>query len=230
MSDDVKIPAGILARLRKAADLRDMTYGDIAEKSGVPIGTVQKLMRGATDPQFMTMLKVVSSLGQSLDYVVLGIGDESGDWETPLPPPKIGEKRIPIRDVTASAGHGAEVLDEDPKQWITFPLEWLRRLGEPGELEIIMVAGDSMEPELRDGDQVMIDLSQRQMKDGLFVVCADDRLFLKRLRLLGRNRVELVSTNPNYPPFEVIIADEEDGVAQDGARIIGKVVWSGRTQ
>jgi DNA-binding phage protein len=228
VSDDVKIPAGILARLRKAADQREMTHGDIAQKSGVPIGTVQKLMRGATDPQFMTMLKVVSALGQSLDYVVLGIGDESGDWETNLPSTRIGEKRVPIRDVSASAGHGLEVFREDPKRWMTFSLEWLMTLGNPDAMEIITVEGDSMEPELRDADHVMIDRSQRQTKDGLFVLLVDDRLFLKRVRVLGRSKVELVSTNINYPPFEVTIPDEDDEFAQDGAAVVGKVVWSGR--
>ncbi len=157
----------------------------------------------------------------------IAVEDESGDWETSIGPPQVGEKRVPVREVSASAGHGKEVFEEDPRYWFTFPLEWLMSLGDPDAMEIIKVEGDSQAPHLNDGDHVMIDLAQRQPKDGLFVVEFDERLFIKRLNMKGRSKAELLSANPAYPPREVDIPDEDDDVAQSGARIIGRVVWSG---
>ncbi len=222
------LPAGVLKRLKaKVAKAGD--YATVSARSGVPLGTLHKLMRGVTDPRFSTITELCRSLGISLDYLVSGIGDESGDWESWLPEIGKSEKRIPFRDIGASAGHGAEIFEEDPKYWITFSLEWLKSLGDPSAMEILRVDGDSMEPELRDGDQVMIDLQQRHAKDGMFVVLVDGRLFLKRVRVLGRSSIELVSSNSNYPPFKVEIPGDDDTLSQDGASIIGRVVWSGRT-
>jgi len=229
-SDDRRMTPGMVKRLRsKAAEFGD--YAKVSQASGVPIGTLQKMMTGATDPRFATVVEVCRTIGISLDYVVTGLdfwSEEVGDWETRLGPPPIGEKRVPVRDISASAGHGEEVFYEDPPYWFTFPLDWLMSLGNPDELEILKVEGDSMEPDLRDGDHVMIDRSRRQLNDGLFVVDVDDRLFIKRVRVRGKERVDLVSTNPAYPAFEVLVPDEENDVAQVGAKIVGQVVWSGR--
>jgi phage repressor protein C with HTH and peptisase S24 domain len=227
--DSKGLPEGVLKRLKRAVT-KSGGYAVVSAKAGVPMGTLQKMMRGASDPRFSTIVQLAQFLEVSLDYLITGVGDESGDWETRLPAQRIGEKRIPIRDISASAGFGADVFGEDPNSWITFSLKWLMELGNPDMLEIIKVEGDSMQPELHDGDQVMIDRSQRQIKDGMFVVLVDERLFIKRLRVLGRNKVELVSSNTNYQPFEVSLPDESDDIAQDGAAIIGKVVWSGRMQ
>lgn len=216
-------------RLRKQLE-GALTFAKAAEIAGVTPKTMQRWLKGESSVDVGAVVKICRAIGVNPFFIFTGMSDESGDWETALPPAKVGEKRVPIRDVSASAGHGIEIFEEKPRHWITFSLEWLMALGEPEAMEIITVEGDSMEPELRDGDQVMIDRSQRQTKDGMFVVLVDDRLFLKRLRVRGRNKAELVSANQNYPPFEVTIPDEDDDVAQDGAAIVGRVVWSGRMQ
>lgn len=202
-----------------------------AEATGVGTSTVYTYMKLAPWPPTDFVYKLCAAAKVRPEWLFLGVMpvsiDESGDWETGLPETGIGEKRIPVRDVAASAGYGAEALQEAPRYWVTFPLEILMRLGNPDTLEIVSVDGDSMFPELVDRDLVMIDYSQTQLRDGLFIVLVDGRLFLKRVRVRGRNRAELVSTNPAYPPFEVEIPDADDDVHQDGAAIIGRVVWAG---
>ena len=228
-SEDRKMTPRMLTRLRaKASEFGD--YAKVSSASGVPIGTLQKVMTGATDPRFGTVVEICRTIGLSLDYVVTGIDPyhESGDWESPLGRPPVGEKRIGILDVSASAGYGEEVLQEAPDKWFTVPIDWLMLLGDPDSMTIIRVDGESMEPELRDGDLVMIDGSQRQLRDGLFVVSVDQRLFVKRVMVTGRSRAMLASTNPAYPPFEITVPDEDDDVSQDGAYIVGRIVWTAR--
>lgn len=218
--EGARLPSGVVTRLRRAADEKGLKQSDIAELSGVPLGTVQKLMRGATDPQFMTMLKVVAALGQSLDYIVHGVGDESGDWETALPATAKGQIRVPIYEGRVSAGDGNVVFDGSPVDSYTFPEVWLRSLGNPKEMHLIQVNGDSMEPDLRADDHVMVDCSQREPRESLFVFNIDDLAMVKRLRLKGRGEGDLVSTNPAYGPIPVKL--------NDPSLIVGRVVWSGR--
>jgi phage repressor protein C with HTH and peptisase S24 domain len=227
---DRGLPPGVLRRLKEKVFAAG-DYASLSVKSGIPLGTLQKMMRGASEPRFSAVVELARTLGLSLDYLVTGIepDNSSGDWETPLGPSPVGEKRVPVRSIAASAGHGLDAFDEDPVYWLTFPVSMLMALGDPDHLDIISVSGDSMAPDLFDGDMAMIDQSQRSIADGLYVLLVDERLFLKRVVVRGRHRAELVSTNPAYPPFEVNIDNADDEIQQDGARIIGRVVWVGRS-
>jgi phage repressor protein C with HTH and peptisase S24 domain len=226
-----KMSEGLDYRLKQAVKLAGGAPA-AAAKTGVGLSTVYTYMKLAPWPPTDFVYRLCAAAGVRPEWLFLGVlpispGDDSGDWETDLPETGIGEKRIPVRDVSASAGYGIEALQEAPRYWVTFPLEMLMRLGNPDTLDMLSVDGDSMAPELLDRDLVMIDYSQNMLRDGLFVVQVEGRLFLKRVRVRGRNRAELVSTNPAYPPFEIEIPDADDDVHQDGAAIIGRVVWAG---
>lgn len=205
----------------------------VAEATGFGVSSVYNYMKLQPAPPLDFMYRLCEAAGVRpewlfLDELPVSEDDDSGDWETALPGVGFGEKRVPIRDVSASAGYGLEALDDAPRGWVTFPLEMLMRFGNPDLLDILTVEGDSMIPELHDGDLAMIDRGQTHMSDGLFVLLVDERLFLKRVVVRGRNKVDLVSSNPAYPPFEVTIPDENDDFHQDGATIVGRVVWVGR--
>ena len=87
-------------------------------------------------------------------------------------------------------------------------------------LSAIAVAGDSMEPTLRDGDEILVDRAPRALRDGVHVVRAGDSLLVKRLDLGRPGRIALISDNPAYPPIELAPGEVE---------IVGRVVWkSGR--
>lgn len=202
----------------------------VSEITGYSMGSVYNYMRLQSPPQldFMYGLCAAARVRPEwlfLDELPISADEESGDWETGLDHVAIGEKRVPVRDIAASAGYGLSALDEDPVFWLTFPLPMLMNFGDPDQLDIIKVSGDSMVPELFDGDMAMIDRSQRMIADGLYVLLVDDRLFLKRVVVRGRSRVELVSANPAYPSFEVDIPDQDDEVAQDGHLSLAR--WCG---
>jgi phage repressor protein C with HTH and peptisase S24 domain len=128
---------------------------------------------------------------------------------------------IPRRPIDVSAGPGAHASQEMPFDAFRFSRRWLREQGlEPGNLSALRVAGDSMEPLLRDGDEVLVDERPRPFRDGIYVVRLDDRLLVKRVASQGQGRYSLLSQNLAYPPI---------GVAGEDIEIIGRVVWkSGR--
>ena len=128
---------------------------------------------------------------------------------------------VPRRLVDVSAGPGAIAANDGAFDAFRFSRRWLREQGfDAACLSAIRVLGDSMEPLLRDGDEVLVDERPRPFRDGIHVVRLDERLLVKRVAAQGGGRYSLLSQNLAYPPIAVDAADME---------IIGRVVWkSGR--
>lgn len=128
---------------------------------------------------------------------------------------------VPRLDLGASAGPGALPADEAAFDAFQFSRGWLREQGlERATLSAISVEGDSMEPLLRDGDEILVDHSPAAFRDGVHVVRLGDALMVKRVAAAAPGRLSLISQNLAYPPIEV---------AAEECEIIGRVVWkSGR--
>ncbi|MFM2022545.1 MAG: hypothetical protein RJB02_2253 [Pseudomonadota bacterium] len=133
---------------------------------------------------------------------------------------------IPILDVEASAGYGALTGSEGNSAQFGFDERWLRRLtaSKASNLSIIGVLGDSMEPTLHDGDEVMVDLGdgQARLRDGIYVLRMDDMLSVKRIAIEPQGkRVSVLSDNPTYPSWR--------GLEKRMLNVVGRVLWFGRT-
>ena len=133
---------------------------------------------------------------------------ESGAWV-----------EVPRLDLGASAGPGRVAGGEGAFDTFRFSRRWLAEQGlERAQLSAIRVEGDSMEPLLNDGDEILVDRSPRAFRDGIHVVRLGDTLMVKRVANAGAGRVALLSQNLAYPPVEV---------AAEEIEIIGRVVWKG---
>jgi phage repressor protein C with HTH and peptisase S24 domain len=146
-----------------------------------------------------------------------------GPAEEPRDPDAlVSIKRHPVR---ASAGPGAIVSEGLGKPYFGFDERWLKALTATpaANLSIVRVEGDSMSPTLNDGDDILVDLGDfgDRLRDGIYVLRADDALVVKRLALspMGR-RVTVQSDNPAYPDWPDCGLDE--------INCIGRVIWSGR--
>ena len=128
---------------------------------------------------------------------------------------------VPRLAVDASAGPGAVGAEEVPFDAFRFSRRWLAEQGLDGaHLSAIRVVGDSMEPLLREGDEVLVDRREQPFRDGVHVVRLDDSLLVKRVASQGAGRFSLLSQNLAYPPIQL---------GADEFAIIGRVVWkSGR--
>lgn len=140
-------------------------------------------------------------------------------------PARDGLVEIPVLDVDASAGFGAIAESETAHARFGFDERWLKRLtpAKSPSLSIIHVLGDSMEPTLSDGDEVMVDASDHgsRLRDGIYVLRADDALVVKRVTLKpGGRKITISSDNPAYPSW--------DDVDRSGIQVVGRVIWFGR--
>lgn len=126
---------------------------------------------------------------------------------------------IPRLPLGASAGPGAHAMEEIPSGALRFNNRWLKGQGlEPAMLSVIEVEGDSMEPTLRDGDEILVDRTRRPMRAGIHVIRLDDVLLVKRLEPGPAGTLRVISDNPAYPRMERSLLDIE---------IVGRVVWKG---
>ena len=126
---------------------------------------------------------------------------------------------IPRLPLEASAGPGATAAQEIPFDSFRFSRRWLREQGlEPAQLSAIRVMGDSMDPLLRDGDEILVDRTPRAFREGVHVVRLGDALHVKLLQAVPPGRLRLISKNPAYEPVEVAMADVD---------VVGRVVWKG---
>ncbi|QZP09628.1 S24 family peptidase [Caenibius sp. WL] len=126
---------------------------------------------------------------------------------------------VPRLALGASAGPGALAGEEEPFDSFGFSDRWLREHGlDQANLSLISVVGDSMEPLLRDGDEILVDHGWRPLRDGVHVVRLGDALHVKRVQQGQAGEIRLISVNEAYPPIDAALADIE---------VIGRVVWKG---
>ena len=136
-----------------------------------------------------------------------------------------GIVEIPILDVQASAGFGAVAASENAQTRFGFDERWLRSLtsAKSATLSIVRVMGDSMEPTLDEGDEVLVDASDHasRLRDGIYVLRADDTLVVKRVAIKpGGNQITIASDNPAYPTWHDMERSE--------VHVVGRVIWFGR--
>jgi SOS-response transcriptional repressor LexA len=129
---------------------------------------------------------------------------------------------VPKLSARAGAGGGSFDVSQDVVDEIPFSAAWVQKKGSPGSMVIMEVVGDSMYPELEEGDNILVDESQKFISSsGLYVMGLDDSLQVKRIQSQP-GLVILLSANRNYPPVSL------QGDEIDTLRVIGKVLWSGR--
>lgn len=141
--------------------------------------------------------------------------------------PEVSGGLIPVErtPVRASAGHGAVPYEEAGKPYFAFDQRWLKQLtgSSAQKLTLLRVEGDSMSPTLDSGDDILVDLGDclDRLRDGIYVLRAEEALVVKRLALhpVGR-RVTVQSDNPAYPDWPDRDIDE--------IHCIGRVIWAGR--
>lgn len=130
---------------------------------------------------------------------------------------------IMVPKVTArlSAGRGSFEADAEIKGHYAFREVWLHSKGRPDDMVLMEVSGDSMEPELRNGDTVLINQGQVDVLAGkVYAVGIEDTVVVKQVERRPGALV-LRSSNPAYAPMEI----DMRGDLADTVRIIGRVIW-----
>ena len=129
---------------------------------------------------------------------------------------------IPKVKARLSAGGGSFETEQAVEGYYSFRRDWLRGKGHPGCMVLMDIMGDSMEPELKEGDTVLVDQNQQEIyAGGMYAMGVEDTVMVKRVEK-HPNKLVLLSTNQRYTPI-VLQGDEIEAVT-----CIGRILWVGR--
>ena len=127
--------------------------------------------------------------------------------------------QIPKVNARLCAGDGSFEVGNDIQGFFSFQKNWLRGKGSATTMVLMDIFGNSMAPEMKDGDTVLIDQSQINILSGaIYAVGVEDTIMVKRVEK-HPNALVLLSDNKDYAP---IYLKDQDAT---GIRMIGKVIW-----
>ncbi len=231
----------VAERLRLIVD--QLPVSELSRRTGLSDPTIRNYLKGVKVP-IERAAAIARAAGVRLEWLATGegpmrpgegsveygaaappmvkAGESMGPLAEPVAPPA-GYVTVPRHAVQAGAGGGRLITDEHIVDWWAFREDWLRRQNmRPDRVCLIEVAGDSMEPTIRPGDVVLVDLEAVTLfREGIWVVWYEG-LLLKRLQRLGGGRLKLVSDNPAYEP---IVVEPANG---DTFLLVGMVRWIGK--
>jgi phage repressor protein C with HTH and peptisase S24 domain len=131
-------------------------------------------------------------------------------------------KNIPKVRARLSAGGGSFEVGSEIEGYYAFRRDWLTTKGNRNKMVLMDIFGNSMEPEMKDGDTILIDESQKDILAGaIYAVGIDDTIMVKRVEK-HPNKLVLLSDNKDYSPIYL------QGNEISSVRIIGKVIWISR--
>lgn len=135
---------------------------------------------------------------------------------------------VSLMSGAGSMGPGNDLMhDEVVRGRMPLAMTWISKSIKPthvDNLRFIHGYGDSMEPTICDGDVLLVDTGVREARiDGVYVLSANERLYIKRVRQRLDGVYEVSSDNSTVKTIDVL-----DGRATVDVR--GRVVyiWNGR--
>lgn len=220
----------VLARLMTAAGCKNDS--DLARALGITPQSVNGARKRQEIPPAWIQ-SYAEKTGVSCDWLFFGRGDmRAGDTnETGITLPvnnsDTGDTElilVPRVAARLAAGSGSLETDGDVLGHYAFRGDWIGKKGNPKRMVLMDVIGESMQPEIKHGDMVLIDQGKTDVLGyGFFAVGIDDAVYVKQLRPKP-GKLILHSLNPDYDDIEVDMAAEHP----EDVRIIGRVLWVGR--
>lgn len=201
----------------------DMPQASFAKALGINPNTLRSYERGLAIPNQEVLARLCVKFSVNPAWLLLG--DESPMENIPQENLVVENDddiiKIPMVKAVLSAGSGSLQTNGESEREYAFRRDFIKRKGNPKNMVLMRVHGDSMQPEIMDGDVVLLDQSKRTVVPGrIFAVGFEEAIYLKRIDLLPGQAI-LKSINPAYPPVTLDIRGQNG----DKLRLIGQVLW-----
>ena len=213
------IPDGPRARLLQLSQARGVSLAALSELLGRNPSYLQQFIRKGSPRKLEEQDRATLARFLGVSEEELREPQENSYVKAPRARDSVEWVEVPRLDLGAAAGAGRVPGAEAAFDTFRFSRRWLEEQGlARAQLSAIRVEGDSMEPLLNDGDEILVDRAPRAFRDGIHVVRLGDTLMVKRVASAGAGRVALLWQNFAYPPVEVAAVE---------IVIIGRVGWKG---
>lgn len=220
------------------------SQAEFAAEIGVSLATYSRYERGENTPDAEALMKIHEATNADISWLLMGNASGAsrrGGWEEAaqagafeevvkavrpqtIDAPDHEIVLVPMVEARLSAGHGSFETQGAGERQYSFRSDFLCRKGQIDKMVLMRVEGDSMAPEIRGNDVVLIDQSQTQpMAGNVYAVGIEDLVYLKMIDA-APGKLVLSSYNPAYESFEI----DTRGDLEARVRIIGRVVWSCR--
>jgi transcriptional regulator with XRE-family HTH domain len=229
-------------RLREERKRLGLNQTEFATLAGVTVDSQGNYERGTRKPD-SDYLIAMHAQGVDVGFLFSGVrtnGDTQAPTDAatprkrrlsgpaPVPADQEDAVLVPLFAAAGSMGPGNETHSSDvilgnvpvSRQWVALNLPHSR----PEALTLVHAYGDSMGDTLHSGDFALVDTDCNAPDvDGVYVLEANDQLFIKRVTRRIDGRLEVTSDNPSVRTVDVL-----DGSHQ--VRVCGRVVygWNGR--
>jgi SOS-response transcriptional repressor LexA len=200
--------------------LRDIKPSELAKLSGVNEGAISQYRKGSYKAGQRSLEKLAAVLRVSIPWLMGADVPMEEDVpsvpnnRTPLPSPRIATDVVSFPIITSVAAHYDSMsFNESGVEGdiVEIPEKYLR--GRPASDYCVMrVKGDSMYPDFRDGDLVLVLLQAtlNRPRDIGVIAYGDDEMTIKRIDyVMGEDWLELIPINPIYPPKRIENAELE---------------------
>lgn len=197
-------------RILKLRTEKGMTQDELAQKLGYKSrSSIAKIENGVRDVPRSQIVELAKALGTTPSVLMDWEDDKPADTLTVLPQDKI--HMIPVFGSVA-AGFGA-YASSDIIEYI--PL-YIENDCDVEDTICITVKGQSMYPKIEEGDRIIVRRQDSVDNGRIAVVMIGDEAVVKRVEC-EKNRLTLISINPEYPPRVI------EGKALEDVRIVGLV-------
>ena len=194
----------VVELVKKLTEEQNMSMSELGRRVGIAKSAISRYFNGTRELPLNKIGDFASVLHTTPDYL-LGI-----DYE----PPKPQGLKIPVLG-TVAAGIPISAV-EDILDYEEVPQSWENQ----GEFFGLRIKGDSMQPEINDGDTVIVrQQSTANNGDVVIALVNGDDATCKKFEKLD-NGIMLISNNSSYSPM--YFSNEE--VATKPVVIIGRVV------
>lgn len=223
------------SRLREERTRLGLSQEALAQAGGVKKLAQHKYEKGENSPS-AAYLQAIAAAGVDPAYLLTGMrstsatGGKDRNLTGALPAPIDSDDVVfvSLMSATGSMGSGNDLVAEDvvlgdvplSRRWLSQHLPNSR----PSALRLMHAYGDSMRGTLESGDFALVDTDVQSVEiDGVYVLQAHSRLFIKRVRQRMDGCYEVSSDNPAIKQTDILNGKHE-------VRVCGRVVygWNGR--
>ncbi|MCD8211532.1 MAG: LexA family transcriptional regulator [Oscillospiraceae bacterium] len=183
---------------------QNMTLEELGDKVGVGKSTVRKWEKGIiANMKRDKIAKIAEALGTTPAYLM--------GWDEPQPAKTV---TIPV------LGRVAAGIPIDAVELIIGSEDISERLAETGDFFALRIKGDSMEPDIHDGDTVIVRKQDDAESDEIVIALVNGNDGVcKRLKKYN-DSIALVSNNSNYAPMYFSRSE----IDETPVKVIGRVI------
>ena len=195
----------------------------MAAATGLSKSVISKYVNGHSEPDRQRLIAIANAASVDLAWLTGGEGDSAQEDTEPdiVYLPFYSNSLALVKGDTAV--HDRLIARDTLYPASQIFLHRVLHANNASDLGVFLVHGDCMEPTLKAGEVVIVDLTKLDLVDGIHLIVDKGGIHYRRIRLPYGKPVELYYDNKDMYQSEHLDDDQVDKL-----EIVGRVIWHGR--